>query len=189
MATAPRFCTQCGAPLQPGARFCASCGAPVPQAAPVAAPPQPTVPYSPPQAHVPPVVQVPTRPRRRPRFSWILVGLLLLGIGAVTALVGVAGQRVTAEVTAVRSVDSSEYEYEIEYRFVTPDGKAMVGTETRSNVLDVTTLPSVGDTITVRYLPWLPFFSLPAVSPMAGLGGLGLAALGVILFIVGVRGR
>ncbi len=107
----------------------------------------------------------------------------------MTALVGVAGQRVTAEVTAVRSVDNSEYEYEIEYRFVTPDGRAMVGTETRSNVLDVTTLPSVGDTITVRYLPWLPFFSLPASSPAAGLGGLGLAVLGVILFIVGVRGR
>lgn len=189
MVTEPRFCSRCGAPLQPGARFCASCGTAVAQAGPVASPAQPTVPYPQPQAYAPPAARATVRPRRRPRFGMILIGLLLLLLGGITALVGFAGQRLPAEVTSVRLTDSSKYEYTIEYRFVTPDGRVMVGKETRSNVLDVTTLPNVGDTIAVRYLPLLPFFSLPASSPMTGLGGIGLAVLGILLFFVGARGR
>ncbi len=129
------------------------------------------------------------RPRRRRHLGWILLGILLLAIGGVTLLVSIAGEQVMAEVTAVGLSNPSEHEYKIEYRFVTRDGKVLVGTETRSNVLDITRLPDVGDTITVRYLPFLPFFSLPAGSQMGGVVALGLALLGVVLLVVGVRGR
>lgn len=59
-------------------------------------------------------------------------------------------------VTAVELVDSDENTYQVAYTFVGPDGTAVRGGATLEGVLNVGTLPNVGDTVTVRYLPFWP---------------------------------
>lgn len=81
----PRFCTQCGAALKPGARFCSSCGQPVAEPAP--ATPVLAVPTQPAPAPTP----TPTAPKRR-RGRWPLIAggcalTLLCVVGIALAVI------------------------------------------------------------------------------------------------------
>lgn len=169
MVAQPGFCSQCGAPLRAGARFCASCGASVtaipaaPPAAPAYQPPQQVVYQSAPPTGYPlqPAYVAQRAPaRRRPRAGTVLliaagVLLLLLLLARFVAL-QVVGETTLATVTAVELVDSDEYAYQISYTFGGPGDTAVQGSTTLNDVLNVGTLPTVGDTVTVRYLPFLP---------------------------------
>lgn len=170
MATQPRFCAHCGAPLQANVRFCASCGqavvpatAPQPAAPSYQAPPQvgyqgpPQVVYQSPPAYAQPQ---PARPKRRLSLGTILllaagVLLLLLLLARFVAL-EVAGETTVGTVTAVELADSEEYTYQVSYTFRGPDGARVSGNATLNDVLNVGTLPNVGDQVTVRYLPFWP---------------------------------
>jgi len=131
---------------------------------------------------------VPVRPRRRggTKAVLILVGILLVLLGTGGILVGVAGTKTQATVTAVTLVDSEEHEYSIEYQFTTQDGKTMIGSESRSGVLDISDLPSSGDTFSVRYLPFYPGFSMRDTAATT-IGGVIGIVLGLGLIVIGAR--
>jgi len=67
MSQSPRFCEQCGAPLNPGARFCAQCGHAMPSApAQAAAPPPPAARPAPAPAQQPAAAAPPEAPEAEP---------------------------------------------------------------------------------------------------------------------------
>jgi hypothetical protein len=138
---------------------------PYPQARPVPPPPQPYQQAGPGQ---PPVYQQPypqpyARPRRPTRrLSWLAVAGIVLGILLLLALAArltalkLVGQTTIATVTAVEGTDRENYEYRVEYVFAAPNGDRVSGATVLGNVLDTSRLPSVGDQVTVRFLPFWP---------------------------------
>jgi len=200
MSSQPQFCTHCGARLTPGSTFCTSCGQPV--AASTAPPPGPTTPpppSSPPPPSPPPAASWPTpasRPTTRARGSSIgsrigltLVGLFILFLGLRGPLLQVAGVTASGVITDVSRDTSSDsrYDYIIKYEFVTADGKTHSGSTTRSDVFDVTRLPSTGAAMTVRYLPALPFVNAPAGETGMSIGSIVMVVLGLGMAVLAWR--
>ena len=181
MTERPNYCSNCGAPLPAGGNFCVRCGKPV--AAPAAPPAYPARPQPYPQTGTvsptpppyqqagpaqPPTYQQPYpqpyAPARRParRRNWLAVVLLVVGLLLVLALVArftalrLVGQTTIGTVTSVEETGGEDYEYSIGYSFVTPSGDRVSGAAVQTDVLDISRLPDVGDTVTVRYLSFWP---------------------------------
>jgi hypothetical protein len=172
------FCANCGHALAAESAFCVNCGAPVGRAAAAVAPP-PTIPAT-------------TSTRRKPLFLLILVGLLLVLYSAIPPLSMAFGIRTTGTVTATEQVvnssqDQMDYNYSIAYQFTTPDGKSHSGNYAMNRVYNIANLPSIGSTLSVAYLPGLPFVNSPAGKTSIGLSSVVTFALGLLLLILGAR--
>lgn len=117
------------------------------------------------------------------------VGALLVSLGVQAIAVKVAGTTTQGIVTDVKQVvsessDKMGYNYQISYRF-SVNGKDYSGSLSRRRVYNVATLPAEGSAIGVRYLAAAPFLNGPAeANPLMGIL---LGALGVFLFVVGLR--
>jgi hypothetical protein len=57
-----------------------------------------------------------------------------------------------------------------------------------NKVYNVASLPSTGSSLTVKYIPGLPFINAPASQGNRGLAMLLLCALGVLLIVLGMKG-
>ncbi len=117
------------------------------------------------------------------------VGVLLVALALRSAALRVAGRPAQATVTNVEKAvgqqdDPMDHNYQIAYRFAV-DGKDYTGSLTRKKVYNAATLPNVGATIPIRYLPAAPTINGDAnESP---LGGLVLGVLGIGLFVFAVK--
>jgi uncharacterized membrane protein YphA (DoxX/SURF4 family) len=169
MTAQPNFCAHCGATLRAGARFCPSCGQAV-EAIPSPPPAVPAYQTPPPaaSAYQPPAQVVYTSPPlarlARPRIRLGLGSILLLVVGVLLVLLllarfvalEVVGETTVGTVMAVELVDREDYAYQVSYSFRGPDGAIVNGSTTFDEVLNIGTLPTVGDDVTVRYLPFCP---------------------------------
>jgi len=133
-----------------------------------------------------------TRNRRKPSILLILVGLLLILYSVIPPLSMAFGVRTTATVTATEQVvdgssDRMDYNYRIDYRFTTPDGKSRSGSYAMNRVYNISSLPDIGSTLTVAYLPGLPFGNSPAGKSGIGLSSVVTLALGLLAIVLGAR--
>lgn len=128
---------------------------------------------------------------RSPKSRLVLagVGVLLILLGVRGVALQVAGKSAHAGVTQVKRAtgqqdDPMDHNYQISYRF-SVDGKDYSGSLTRKKVYNTATLPSVGGTVAIRYLP-----AAPVINGGAGdglLGGLVFGVLGIGLFVAGIK--
>ncbi|MBP7050515.1 MAG: hypothetical protein KBE65_05835 [Phycisphaerae bacterium] len=123
------------------------------------------------------------------RLVLVGVGALLVFLGLRGVVVRVAGTLTQGAVTDVKQIvsdtsDKMDHNYRISYRFAV-NGKDYAGNLDRKKVYNATTLPAVGSTIAVRYLPAAPF--LNGAAETNPLMGIALGALGLFLVIVGLR--
>jgi uncharacterized membrane protein YphA (DoxX/SURF4 family) len=121
--------------------------------------------YQSPPAQPLPQAYAPAQPQRARRWRWLTPGrILLLGIGVLLVLMllarlvalQVVGETTIATVTAVEPTGGDDYEYRVSYTFGGPDGATVSGAVVWGNVLNISTLPNVGEEVTVRYLPFWP---------------------------------
>jgi len=173
------FCPTCGHTLAADSAFCANCGAPIGRATTPVASSQPTIPAGAPK-------------RRKPSILLILVGLLLILYSIIPPLSMAFGIRTTGTITATEQVVSSsqdqiDYNYTIAYQFTTPDGKSHSGNYAMNRVYNISSLPDIGSTLTVAYLPGLPFVNSPAGKASIGLSSVVTFGLGILLIILAAR--
>ena len=178
------FCRNCGKPLTPGTRFCMNCGTPID----VQSPQSSSFPVS------QPVMQTRSAVRIKPVWIGIAIGLLLILFGIRMPLAMLFGEQTSARVTSVsrridRSSDQMEYNFDINYQFLTNGGKTVSGSYTISNVYNQSKLPSEGSVIQVKYVPALTFVNVPVAQDRFGIGSLILIGLGILLIVLGISGK
>jgi hypothetical protein len=84
------------------------------------------------------------------------VGLLLVVLLLVRFVaLKVVGVTTLGTVTAVEATGGDDYEYRVSYSFAV-DGSPVTGAAVLGDVLNIGTLPGVGEEVTVRYLPFWP---------------------------------
>jgi len=117
------------------------------------------------------------------------VGVLLVLLGVQAIAVKVAGTGAQATVSKVEQIVSEtsekmDYNYRITYRF-SVNGKDYTGSFDRKKVYNIATLPGEGASVPIKYLAAAPF--LNGAADASPLTGAFLGALGVVLFVVGLR--
>lgn len=123
------------------------------------------------------------------RLILLGVGILLLLLGLRGVALAVIGKSAQATVTRVRQAagpqdDPMDHNYQLSYRF-SVEGNDYTGNFGLKKVYNAATLPSVGATVPVRYLP-----AAPAINggPDSGpLGSVFLGGLGMLLLFLGAR--
>jgi hypothetical protein len=195
------FCGSCGTPLEDGARFCAACGTAV-DASPVQPGPPPMAqpyvppfapPYAPHPGFTPPVpVQSQAKKRGRPSILIILVGLLMVVLSISQQVALVFGQKTTGVVSSVEQIldsssDRTDYNYRITYRFTSADGKSRTGSYTMNRVYNQASLPRIGSSLLVAYIPVLPQVNSISGRVDAGLATFATLGIGVLLIILGAK--
>jgi hypothetical protein len=183
------FCTQCGQPLNNDALFCANCGAR--RGANV------SVNASPPGVAQPPVqpayIAPAAPPRRRASIPIILIGILLILVSLSSLAILVIGQPAAGTVVDVEQVidsssDRMDYNYRISYTFTDSKGNSRNGSYTMNKVYNISSLPAVGSTLTIKYIAGAPFLNAASGRGNPGVGMLILAGLGLLLIILGAKG-
>lgn len=123
------------------------------------------------------------------RLILIAVGILLVLFGLRGVALGLVGKTTQASVTEVKEAagehnDPMEHNYQVSYRF-SVNGKDYTGSFTRKRVYNTATLPSIGGTVSVRYLSAAPAINGgPDTGPV---GGLVFGGLGLLLLFLGVK--
>ena len=123
------------------------------------------------------------------RLILVAVGILLVLFGLRGVALGLVGKTAQASVTEVEEAagqhnDPMEHNYQISYRF-SVNGKDYTGSFARKRVYNTATLPSVGGTVSVRYLSAAPAINGgPDTGPV---GGLVFGGLGLLVLFLGVR--
>lgn len=123
------------------------------------------------------------------RLLLIGIGILLVLLGVRGLALGVVGKTATASVTRVEKAvgqqdDAMDHNYQISYRFAL-NGRNYSGGFTRKKVYNTATLPSVGSSVSVRYLAaWPAINGGPDSGP---LGGIVLGLLGLFVMFAGVK--
>jgi len=192
MAQQQAFCVHCGQPLQPGASFCRACGKPVGQAAAGASPPTGFYPYAgAPSGPVASAVQ--PQQRRRPNVLLLLVGIALILVGLIQPAALLFGEETTASVVAAEQiVDGSsermDYNYRITYAFAV-DGKQYTGNYQINKVYNIANLPGEGKILAIKYLAIMPNINAPASQGNPFLVLLLAGGIGVLLIVLGIRGK
>lgn len=198
-ANQKRFCEQCGAEVSANARFCGKCGQPMgaasltPGPAPAgrveAAPPQ-QVNMSVAQDQACAVAQAVPKKKKSGCFGRLLiiiVGLAMIILGLQGPILGLVGEPATAVVTDVSVSDREEHEYQVTYQFVA-GGKTISGSWNQE-ALNVATLPQEGASVSIRYLPQLPTFSVRRGETSPTIGTLLVVALGAALILLNGKVR
>ena len=123
------------------------------------------------------------------RLVLLGAGLLLILLGMRGVVLSVAGESVQAEVTNVteaadRQDDPTDRNYSIAYRF-SVDNRDYSGSYTCKRVYNTANLPTLGDAVTVRYLPPLPAINAGPDTGMAG--GSVMGVLGLLLLVCAAK--
>lgn len=199
MVQQQRFCVHCGQPLSAGVSFCQGCGAPVSNSqtmpgtqpgqapAPAAGQPIPAAAY----AQAPVYVQQLTH--RKPNVLLILVGIVMILAGLIQPAAHLFGQSATASITEVEqridtSSDKLDYNYQITYAF-SVDGKQYSGSYHMNKVYNVSRLPQIGSVQPIKYLAFMPGINAATNQGNPFVFLLVVSGLGILLLIVGIRGR
>ncbi len=173
------LCSSCNSPLRAGQRFCSACG-------------RPAVPAAPPRAA--------QRGRRKRSLPLILLALLLLVFSLSQMSLGLFGVNTQASVTRIEQrihigtgADAENTRdptrYEFYYRFTAADGSAQSGSVIKSAPHGIAAGADGSlQTITVRYLPFLPHIN-GAVEDTGVLSGLLFLGFSLLLLTLGISGR
>ncbi len=178
------FCYNCGKIVPKGAQFCSSCGAPI-SSEPGNAPIQPLTQNSQ-QQNV-------KRNSRRISIPAVILGILLLLFGLRIPILGLFGTSTSAVVTDTRQIvdstsDKMDYNYSITYSYTDQNGKDHTSSYQMNKVYNSSSLPGINSTISVKYLPAVPFISVTSAQSN-GIGALILMGLGLLLIILGFSGK
>jgi hypothetical protein len=183
------YCWNCGAQLVQGTRFCTSCGASLEQEVqnnqphtPIAPTQYPAPNYS---AAVPPV-------RRKKKVSVILivVSLLLILLGVQNMSLSIIGKTAAARITKATH-DTRSYgnkkpdpnRYRIHYEFFV-NGERYTGSANQVFKQGIVST----QTIQVCYLHYWPGINATAKNSKVT-GGLVLMGLGMLLLVMGIKGK
>jgi hypothetical protein len=177
------YCKNCAAPLRDGAKFCPACGAKTEAQSVWAAAPAPA------QAPLPtasPAKSLTTPRKKGLSALMLLVGALLIFIGAGHMALAVAGKTVTAQVTGYEQrlfLNNDEStrnpsRYRLDYAF-SADGKRYTGSVTRVFSGGSQTRKA----LSVRYLPFWPHIN---AEDSGGLSPVGLAVAGAGVLLIGL---
>jgi hypothetical protein len=113
------------------------------------------------------------------RLVLLGTGILLILLGLRSAALRVTGQPIQATVTEVDQAisqqdDPLDHDYHISYRF-SVNSKEYTGSYTLKKVYNTATLPPVGTTVSIRYLP-----AAPAINGGPDTGIAGGAIMGIL---------
>lgn len=178
------FCHNCGQALTEGARFCISCGASISidqEKSPLHSPVENTK------------QQKMQRSGQRISLPAIIIGLLLLLFGLRLPILGLFGMQTRAIITETRQIVNStsskmDYNYNISYSYTDHNDKMRHSSYQMNRVYNISSLPAINSTISIKYLPVLPYISAPT-SQSNGYSALIFIALGLFLTILSFRGK
>lgn len=184
------FCHNCGSQLASDSRFCPSCGisltkniqetytstpAPIPQ-------------HNPNAAYTTATTSV--KRKKKVPILIVIVSLVLILLGVQNMSLGIVGKTANAKITSAR-LDTRSYgsnlpdpnRYNIKYEFFV-NGESYLGNTNQKFKYPITST----QTIQVRYLPNLPNINASAKDAKVT-GGLILAGLGMLMFVLAITGK
>jgi hypothetical protein len=176
------FCRNCGVQLVQSMRFCTSCGASVGR--------EDKGSHLNTPAYVPHQSTVSVRRNKKMTIITVVISLLLILLGIQNMSLSVLGKTATAKITDAR-LDTRSYgrnqlepnRYRLKYEF-SVDGERYAGNTTRIFKHGLAST----QTIRVRYLQFRPEIN-SAASDAKVTGGLIIAGLGLLLLVLGIKGK